>query len=129
MEPQDVSDSMSVPSRRRGASRRIFFWAEIMLLLAAVGFSAALVTHDYSTAQSRRSALAHFEGNSQFRCVRASDPSYRSYRRTADVSWFRHLFGDESVALVLLPRNSDDAELSHMRALFPEAQVEWFPIR
>jgi hypothetical protein len=130
MEPQDVSESVSVRSWRRGGSGRFFFWAEIMLLLAAVGFSAALLSHDYLTAQARKTSLARFDGNSRFRCVRASDPSYQTARRTADVSWFRHLFGDEAVSLILLPRNSaDDQELAHMRALFPEAQVEWFPIR
>jgi len=130
MEPQDVSDSVSVRSWRRGVSRRILFWSEIMLLLAAVGFSAALLTHDYSTARARMAALDQFEGNSHFRCVRTSDPSYQTARRTSDVSWFRHLFGDEAVSLILLPRNSaDDSELNQIRTLFPEAQVEWFPIR
>jgi hypothetical protein len=130
MEPHEVSQSVSVRSWRRGLSRRILFWSEIMLLMAAVGFSAALLTHDYSTAQARKTAPARFDGNSHFRCVRASDPSYQTARRTPEVSWFRHLFGDEAVSLILLPRNSaDDAELAHMRALFPEAQVEWFPIR
>jgi hypothetical protein len=101
-----------------------------MLHLAAVGFSAALVLHDYSTAQSRKAARARFEGNSHFRCVLANDPSYQNHRRSPEVSWLRHLFGDESVALILLPRQSaDDEELARMRALFPEAQVEWFPIR
>ncbi len=130
MEPQDLAKSVVVRSWRGGVARRILFWSEIMLLLAAVGFSAALVAHDYSTAHARTTALARFEGNSHFRCVRTSDPSYSAARRTPDVSWFRHLFGDESVSLILLPRNSaDDAELSRMRSLFPEAQVEWFPIR
>jgi hypothetical protein len=126
MEPQDVSDSVSVRSLRRGMSRRILFWSEIMLLLAAVGFSAALLSHDYSSAQARKSALARFEGNSHFRYIRASEMG----RRIPEVSWFRHLFGDEAVTMILVPRNSaDDAELAHMRDLFPEAQVEWFPIR
>jgi hypothetical protein len=97
-----------------------------MLLLAAVGFSTALLTHDYSTAQARKTELARFEGNSHFRYIRTSETG----RHVSDVSWFRHLFGDDAVAVILLPRNAaDDRELALMRALFPEAQVEWFPIR
>jgi hypothetical protein len=129
MDQRDVSDSLSAPGQGRRLPRRVLFWSEIVLLFGAISFSAGLLIHDYSTVRSRREALSRYEGNSQYRCIRRNDPSYQDDGRTADVSWFRRVLGDEAVSLILLPRQmATDDELAHVRALFPEARVQRFPL-
>src|SRR5438270_13458691 len=93
------------------------------LLFGAVGFTAALLIHDYSTVCSRREVLSRYEGNSEFRSVRRDDRSYQAHVHVADVSWFRRQLGDETFSLILLPRHeTNDEELARVRALFPAAQ-------
>src|SRR5467141_3137164 len=124
MDSRDIGDHPTVPSRGRSVSKRVLFWSEMVLLFGAIGFSAALLIHDYSTVRARREVLSRYEGNSEFRCVRRDDPSYQARARTADVSWFRRQLGDEAFSLILLPRHgANDEELTRVRSLFPEAQV------
>jgi hypothetical protein len=129
MDQRDVSESVSAQGQGRGRPKRVLFWSEIVLLFGAISFSAGLLIHDYSTVRSRREVLSRYEGNSQFRCIRRNDPSYQNDGRTADVSWFRRVLGDEAVSLLLLPRQmASDDELARVRALFPEARVQRFPL-
>jgi hypothetical protein len=128
MDQGDISDHLSAPSPGRGLSKRVVFWSEIVLLLGATSFSAALLINDHSMVRSRREVRRRYEGDSQFRCILRDDPSFQTRDRTADVSWFRRLLGDEAVSLIFLPRQVHDDELARVRSLFPEARVERFPI-
>jgi hypothetical protein len=129
MDQRDENDSLTAQGQGRGVPKRVLFWSEIVLLFGAISFSAGLLIHDYSTVRSRHETLSRYEGNSQFRCIRRNDPSYQDDGRTADVSWFRRVLGDEAVSLILLPRQmATDDELAHVRALFPEARVQRFPL-
>jgi hypothetical protein len=129
MDQRDVNDSLAAQGHGRGLPKRVLFWSEIVLLFGAISFSAGLLIHDYSTVRSRREVLIGYEGNSQFRCIRRNDPSYHTDGRTAEVSWFRRALGDEAISLILLPRQmATDDELARVRALFPEARVQRFPL-
>ena len=114
---------------RQGFPRKVFFWSEALILFAGIGFSSALLIHDYSAVKARRDVLQQYEGNSQFRCIRRDDPAYPVASRTPDVSWFRRTMGDKAVTLIFLPRTTtNDDELSRVRVAFPEAKVERFPM-
>jgi hypothetical protein len=119
------------PSHARpGLSKRFFVWSEVLLVCAAVTFSGALLGRDYATVQSRKAVLNQYAADSQFRCVRKSDPAYPLSDRTPDVSWFRRMLGDNAIAMILLPpKTTSDVELARVRAIFPEARVERLPIR
>jgi hypothetical protein len=119
------------PSHARpGLPKKFFVWSEVLLICAAVAFCGALLGRDYSAVQSRKAVLNQYAGDSQFRCVRKSDPANPVSERTADVSWFRRALGDEAIAMILLPpKTTTDAELVRVRTIFPEARVERLPIR
>ncbi len=82
---------------------------------------------DYSAVQGRRELLSRYEKQSQFRVIKRQQTS-PSGERGSEMSWLRHMLGDESVRLILLPRRTTPEELANVRSAFPEAHVTLFPI-
>jgi hypothetical protein len=129
MQGRDLDDKGSGQPLGRKATSRIFFWLEVLVVAAGIAGSAVLVGSDYSVVQSRQEVLSQYKGNPEFICIARDDPAFPVSERTPNVSWLRRILGDEAIRMILLPRGTtSDAELAHVRTVFPEAKVQLLPI-
>ncbi len=122
-------DNLSVRPQSRKAASRVLFWLEMLVVAAGIAGTAVLVGSDYSVVRSRQEVLSQYKGNPEFICIARDDPAFPVSERTPNVSWLRRILGDEAIRMILLPRGTtSDAELVHVRSVFPEAKVRLLPI-
>jgi hypothetical protein len=129
MQGTDRDDSSLDRPLGRKATSRVLFWLEMLVVAAGIAGTAVLVGSDYSVVRSRQEILAQYKQNPEFICIARDDPAFPVSERTANVSWLRRILGDNAIRMILLPRGTtNDAELAHVRSIFPEANVQLLPI-
>ncbi len=129
MQGTDRDDNSLDRPLGRKATSRVLFWLEMLVVAAGIAGTAVLVGSDYSVVRSRQEILAQYKQNPEFICIARDDPAFPVSERTANVSWLRRILGDNAIRMILLPRGTtNDAELAHVRSIFPEANVQLLPI-